>query len=70
MAKIISILTLTLTGLVTFGRMNFQEKSNMDKKIVYDFVNAINEHNVEKIYSLMTDDHTFVDAHGNERLSL
>jgi len=46
--------------------MNFQDKSNMDKKIVYNFVNAINEHNVEKIYSLMADDHKFIDAHGNE----
>ena len=46
--------------------MNSYDKSNMNKEIVYDFVNAINEHNVDKIYSLMTDDHTFIDAHGNE----
>jgi ketosteroid isomerase-like protein len=39
---------------------------NMKKQTVYAFANAINEHSVDKIYSLMTDDHTFVDAHGNE----
>ena len=33
---------------------------------LYNFVNAINEHDVDKIYSFMTDDHKFVDAHGNE----
>jgi ketosteroid isomerase-like protein len=66
MRKIVSILTLTLAGLATLGQMDPYNKSNMDKKIVYDFVNAINEHNVDTIYSLMTDDHKFVDAHGNE----
>ena len=38
----------------------------MAKKTVYDFANAISEHSVDKIYSLMTDDHKFIDAHGNE----
>ena len=37
----------------------------MDKKIVYDFANAISEHSVDKIYFLMTDDHKFIDSHGN-----
>ena len=38
----------------------------MENKTVADFVNAINEHNIEKIYLLMTDGQTFVDAHDNE----
>src|SRR5450432_3226611 len=38
----------------------------MDMKIFYEFVNAINAQDVEKIYSLMADDHEFIDAHGNE----
>ena len=38
----------------------------MNKLIVNKFVDAINEHNVEKICSLMTDDHRFIDSHGNE----
>jgi ketosteroid isomerase-like protein len=38
----------------------------MDKQLIYDFVGAINEHNVDKICSLMTDDHKFIDSHGNE----
>ncbi|HTQ65990.1 MAG TPA: nuclear transport factor 2 family protein [Puia sp.] len=66
MTKMISILALLLIGLATFGQANPHDKSNMSKKIFYDFVNAINERNVDKIYSLMADDYKFIDAHGNE----
>jgi ketosteroid isomerase-like protein len=38
----------------------------MDKKIVFDFVNAINGHDVDLMYSLMSEDHIFIDAHGNK----
>jgi ketosteroid isomerase-like protein len=38
----------------------------MNKQTVYTFVEAINNHNVDEISSLMTDDHRFIDAHGNE----
>ncbi len=38
----------------------------MDKQIFHKFVDAINEHNVDKICSLMADDHTFIDCQGNE----
>jgi ketosteroid isomerase-like protein len=37
----------------------------MNKKTIYDFASAINEHSTDKMYSLMTDDHKFIDAHGN-----
>ena len=40
----------------------------MNKSIVINFVNAINEHNVDRICSFMTDDHTFIDSHGNEAI--
>ena len=38
----------------------------MNKKTVYEFAHAINEHSTDKMYSLMTNDHKFIDAHGNE----
>ena len=38
----------------------------MNKKTVYDFANAINEHSTDKMCSLMTDDHKFIDACGKE----
>jgi ketosteroid isomerase-like protein len=38
----------------------------MTKQTVYDFVEAINQHDVDKISTLMTDDHKFIDAYGNE----
>lgn len=38
----------------------------MNEQAIYSFVGAINSHDPEKIYALMTDDHTFIDAHGNK----
>jgi ketosteroid isomerase-like protein len=38
----------------------------MKGDIVDGFVGAINDHDVDRIRSLMTRDHTFIDAHGNE----
>jgi len=37
----------------------------MNKKVFYTFVDAINQHAIG-IYSLLTDDHKFIDAQGNE----
>ena len=36
------------------------------KEIVLAFVERINAHEVEGLSKLMSDDHTFIDAHGNE----
>ena len=33
---------------------------------ITDFAAAINSHDLEKIAALMSDDHTFIDSHGNE----
>jgi ketosteroid isomerase-like protein len=38
----------------------------MSTQVVYDFADAINEHNVELIAGMMTEDHTFIDAHNNK----
>jgi uncharacterized protein (TIGR02246 family) len=38
----------------------------MNKETIYQFVRAINQRDVEAIYLLMTEDHCFIDAHGNE----
>jgi len=35
-------------------------------KTITDFAAAINSHDVERIAALMSDDHTFIDAHGNK----
>jgi ketosteroid isomerase-like protein len=37
----------------------------MNSEKVMEFVNCINEHNSEKLTLLMTEDHTFTDAHNN-----
>ena len=38
----------------------------MSRQTVLRFIEAINEHNVEKLCALMTDDHAFIDSQGNE----
>jgi ketosteroid isomerase-like protein len=38
----------------------------MNKKVFYAFVEAINQHTTDGICSLMTNDHKFIDAQGNE----
>ena len=35
-------------------------------KAIIDFAAAINSHDLEKIAVLLSDDHKFIDAHGNE----
>lgn len=37
-----------------------------DKDIVLTFVKAINDHDVDKIYDLMPEDHVFIDGCGNK----
>jgi hypothetical protein len=36
----------------------------MNQEIVLEFIKQINEQHVEKILELMTDEHSFIDAHG------
>jgi ketosteroid isomerase-like protein len=38
----------------------------MNRQVVARFIDAINEHDVDKICSLMTEDHQFIDSLGNE----
>ena len=38
----------------------------MVKQIALSFVDAINIHDIDKIYSLMADDHLFIDAYASE----
>jgi ketosteroid isomerase-like protein len=68
--------SLTTTLIVLFGiaffvpttkaQNNLQGNNPMNNQIVQNFVRAINEHNVDKLCSLMTDDHTFIDSQGNK----
>jgi len=43
-----------------------KSQKSLNKQTVYAFINAINEHNIENIELLMTRDHKFIDANGNE----
>jgi ketosteroid isomerase-like protein len=36
------------------------------KETILAFIACINSHDVEKLGALMSDDHTFIDAHGNQ----
>jgi ketosteroid isomerase-like protein len=37
-----------------------------NKEIVSNFIKAINDHDVEQIYDLMSDDHTFIDGYDDK----
>src|SRR5436190_5679613 len=37
-----------------------------DRQTILAFIDCINAHDVEGLAELMSDDHTFIDAHGNE----
>ncbi len=37
-----------------------------DRQTILAFIDRINAHDVEGLAELMSDDHTFIDAHGNE----
>ena len=39
-----------------------------DKEIVLSFVKAINDHDIDKITDLMTEDHVFIDGSGNKHI--
>src|SRR5947207_10400210 len=39
---------------------------NQVKDTVLAFIDCINAHHVEALAELMSDDHTFIDAHGNQ----
>jgi len=39
-----------------------------NKETVLAFVNAINDHDVDKIYNLMSDDHIFIDGSGGKHI--
>jgi ketosteroid isomerase-like protein len=36
------------------------------RQIALEFINAVNEHDVDKISALISGDHVFIDSHGNE----
>jgi ketosteroid isomerase-like protein len=36
------------------------------KEPILAFIDSINAHDVERLGALMSDDHTFIDAHGNQ----
>jgi hypothetical protein len=38
----------------------------MNEEIFKKFAAAINQHDVEGLYNLMADSHTFIDSHGNK----
>jgi hypothetical protein len=37
-----------------------------NKEVVGNFIKAINDHDVEQLYNLMSDDHVFIDGYGEK----
>jgi ketosteroid isomerase-like protein len=61
----IFVIILLFLPFKTFCQMESQT-SKMKTKILLDFVDAINAADVDKLYSLMTNDHIFIDSHDNK----
>jgi len=36
----------------------------MSKQVVIDFIDAINKHDIDRMFDLMTEDHIFINSHG------
>lgn len=51
---------------IIHSHWSFTKPHLMNGSVVKDFINAINDANIEKICSLMTDDHIFIDSQGNK----
>lgn len=60
------IIWVFLFPIQTDAQDTLQGVNDMNKQLVYSFIDAINEHNVNKLCSLMTDNHKFIDSQGNE----
>ena len=63
---LILVLALTYIAPAISAQNNLRGFNTMNKQIIQNFASAINEHNVEKLCLLMTDDHKFIDSQGNE----
>lgn len=71
MLRLVIITSILLLGLVLIttsikAQNSSQGNNEMNKQIFQNFVDSINEHDIDKLCSLMTDDHKFIDSHGNE----
>ena len=64
MHKFILVAVVFVMSFTALAQSN-TNSGNMDQQTFNAFVNAINAHDVSKLYALMTDDHQFIDAQGN-----
>lgn len=62
----IILISLTLITTIIKAQSNPKGFSGMNKSVFQNFVDAINEHNVDALCSLMTENHKFIDSQGNE----
>jgi ketosteroid isomerase-like protein len=64
MKALILTAAIALISLPARAQSNHNSTS-MNQQIFNDFVSAINEHNADKLYALMAENHQFIDAQGN-----
>lgn len=53
-------------GIISGPQQNKTTMPTTAKQTVRAFIERINAHDVEGLRALMSDDHTFIDAHGNQ----
>lgn len=69
MKKLSIIIPITFILLITSG-CSTDKQIDMEINVVNDFVNAINNANVDKICDLITDDYIFIDSQDNRAVGV
>jgi ketosteroid isomerase-like protein len=65
MKRIYLLISISLFLSISTNCQIYKQTINMDLKIVLDFIESINNANVDRIYSLMSTDHEFIDSQNN-----
>jgi ketosteroid isomerase-like protein len=68
MKRLNSLISMFLVFSISINCQVYKQTKNMDLKVVRDFVESINNANIDGIYNLMTEDHEFIDSQGNKMI--
>jgi len=68
MNKFSTLILISLIFPISINCQVYKQSKDMNLKVVRDFIESINNANVDNIYNLMTNDHVFVDSQGNKMI--
>lgn len=65
MRRLNILILITLIFSISINCQRYKQ-TNMDVKVVRDFIESINSASIDRICNLMTNDHEFIDSQGNK----